>query len=56
MRGRAALPGLAAAVAEMTTPANRQRLIYGIWSGYAIAGGFALLAVAICVFELTAWR
>jgi signal transduction histidine kinase len=38
------------------TPANRQRLVYGIWSGYAIAGGFAILAVAISVFELTEWR
>jgi signal transduction histidine kinase len=56
MRGRAALAELVASVAEMTTPANRQKLIYGIWSGYAIAAGFAILAVATSVFELTPWR
>src|SRR5215510_3358972 len=56
MRGRAALAELVASVAEMTTPANRQKLVYGIWSGYAIAAGFAILAVATSVFELTPWR
>jgi signal transduction histidine kinase len=53
---RGSLRGLVASVAEMTTPANRQRLFHGIWSGYAIAIGFAILAVAVSAFELTAWR
>ena len=56
MRGRAALSGIVASVAEMATPANRQKLVYGIWSGYAIAIGFAILAIATSAFELTAWR
>src|SRR5215831_8566462 len=56
MRGRAALAELVASVAEMTTPANRQKLVYGIWTGYAIAAGFAILAVATSVFDLTPWR
>jgi signal transduction histidine kinase len=56
MRGRAALSELTASVAEMAAPANRQKLVYGIWSGYAIVIGFAILAVATSVFELTEWR
>jgi signal transduction histidine kinase len=56
MRAREALAELVASVAEMATPANRQKVIYGIWSGYAIAAGFAILAVATAVFELTPWR
>jgi signal transduction histidine kinase len=56
MRPRASLPGLVASVAEMMTPANRHKLLYGIWSGYAIAVGFAILAVATTAFELTQWR
>jgi signal transduction histidine kinase len=53
---RAALPGWVASVGEMAAPANRQKLIYGIWSGYGFALGFALLAAATAVFELTTWR
>jgi signal transduction histidine kinase len=53
---RTALPGWIAAVGEMAAPANRQKLIYGIWSGYGFALGFALLAVATAVFELSEWR
>src|ERR1051325_10979636 len=56
MRAREALAELVASVAEMAAPANRQKVIYGIWSGYAIATGFAILAVATAVFELTPWR
>jgi signal transduction histidine kinase len=56
MRVRAALAELVASVAEMAAPAHRQKLVYGIWSGYAIAAGFAILAVATAVFELTPWR
>ncbi|HSR98841.1 MAG TPA: HAMP domain-containing sensor histidine kinase [Kofleriaceae bacterium] len=56
MRVRAALAELVASVAEMAAPAHRKKLVYGIWSGYAIAAGFAILAVATSVFELTPWR
>jgi signal transduction histidine kinase len=50
---RLPLPGF---VAEMATPANRPRLRFGLWSGYAITVGFAVLAFAAAVFELTPWR
>lgn len=56
MRAREALTELKASVAEMTAPANRQKLVYGTWTGYAIAAGFALLAVATSVFELSPWH
>jgi signal transduction histidine kinase len=56
MWGRGALAGVVASVAEMAQPANRHKLVYGIWSGYAIAFGFAILAIATAAFELTAWR
>jgi signal transduction histidine kinase len=56
MQARTAVRGVLASIAEMATPAYRQRLVHGIWSGYAIAIGFAVLAVAVSVFELTAWR
>jgi signal transduction histidine kinase len=50
------LAWMIASVAEMATPANRQRLVYGIWSGYAVAIGFGFLAVALAGFQLTPWR
>lgn len=50
------LRGLVVSVAEMGAPAQRQKLVYGIWSGYAIGLGFGLLAVVMAVFELTSWR
>lgn len=50
------LPILVASVAEMGAPAHRQKLFYGIWSGYALTVGFAVLALATSVFELTVWR
>jgi signal transduction histidine kinase len=56
MRRRDALRWLVASVAEMAAPAYRQRLVHGIWSGYAIAIGFGFLAVALSVFDLTAWH
>jgi signal transduction histidine kinase len=56
MPARAVLARLAASVSEAGAPANRQRLVYGIWSGYAIAISFALLATGLAVFELTPWR
>ncbi|HEY0479988.1 MAG TPA: HAMP domain-containing sensor histidine kinase [Kofleriaceae bacterium] len=56
MPGRSLLRWLAASMAEMATPANRHRVLYGIWSGYAVAIGFAVLATLTSVFELTPWR
>jgi signal transduction histidine kinase len=56
MSARSVLRWLLASVAEMATPANRQRLVYGIWSGYAVAIGFGFLAAALAAFELTPWR
>ncbi len=47
------LPGF---VAEMALPANRPKLWFGIWSGFAIAVGFGVLAFAAAVFDLTPWR
>ncbi len=43
-------------IAELDTPANRPKLWFGIWSGFAIAIGFAALAAGAVVFELTSWR
>jgi len=40
----------------MALPANRPRLWFGIWSGFAIAIGFGLLAAAAGLFEVTPWR
>lgn len=56
MRGGSVLRGLIASVAEMALPVHRHKLVSGIWSGYAIAIGFGVLAVATSVFSLTAWR
>jgi signal transduction histidine kinase len=47
------LPGF---VAEMALPANRPKLWFGIWSGFAIAVGFGVLAFAAAFFDLTPWR
>ncbi|HEV7556515.1 MAG TPA: hypothetical protein VGO00_13710, partial [Kofleriaceae bacterium] len=43
-------------VAEMALPANRPKLRFGIWSGFAIAIGFGVLAAAAAFFDLTPWR
>lgn len=43
-------------VAEMEAPANRARLQVGIWTGYAVALGFALLALAASALDLTPWH
>jgi signal transduction histidine kinase len=43
-------------VAEMVAPANRPKLWAGIWSGYALALGFAALALCATAFDLTPWR
>jgi signal transduction histidine kinase len=47
------MPGF---VAEMAAPANRPKLWFGIWSGFAIAIGFGVLATAAALFDLTPWR
>jgi signal transduction histidine kinase len=56
MRAGPVVRGLVASVAEMGSPGHRQKLVYGIWSGYAIVIGFGVLAAAAAAFELTAWR
>ncbi len=43
-------------VAEMATPANRSRLQYGIYSGFAVAIGFGVLAGAAAGLDITPWR
>ncbi|MFT3699530.1 MAG: MFS domain-containing histidine kinase [Kofleriaceae bacterium] len=43
-------------VAELASPANRPKLWFGIWSGFAIAIGFGVLAGAAAFFDLTPWR
>jgi signal transduction histidine kinase len=43
-------------IAEALAPANRSKLRFGIYTGYALAAGFALLAAAASIFELTPWR
>jgi len=47
---------LKASIAEMATPANRSRLRYGIYSGFAIAIGFGVLAGAAAALDITPWR
>ncbi len=48
--------GLFSALADLAAPANRTKLWYGIWSGFAVAIGFALLAAAAAFFGLTPWK
>lgn len=47
---------LSAALAEMAAPANRPKLWYGIWSGFAVAIGFAILATSAAFLGLTPWK
>lgn len=47
--------GFTAAIAELAAPASRPRLRYGIWSGYALSIGFAVLAAGAWLFGLTPW-
>src|SRR5215470_935566 len=56
MSAYATLRWLFAPDAAMGAPANRQRLVQGVWSGYAVALGFLLLAVALSAFDLTGWH
>jgi signal transduction histidine kinase len=53
---RQTLRWMFASVAEMSAPANRQRLVYGIWTGYAVAIGFGILAITLSAFDLTRWH
>jgi signal transduction histidine kinase len=39
----------------MALPVNRPKLWFGVWSGFAIAIGFAVLAAAAALFHLTPW-
>jgi len=43
-------------IAEAVSPANRNKLQFGIYTGYALAAAFALLAGAASALELTPWR
>ncbi len=47
---------LAAALGEIAAPANRPKLWYGIWSGFAVAIGFAILATSAAFLGLTPWK
>jgi signal transduction histidine kinase len=46
---------LGEALAEIALPVNRPKLWFGVWSGFAIAIGFAVLAAAAALFHLTPW-
>lgn len=50
------ISGFVAAITELAAPANRPKLRYGIWSGFAVAIGFAVLAAAAAFFGLTPWK
>jgi signal transduction histidine kinase len=56
MSVRSTLRWLFASVAEMGAPANRRRLVHGVWSGYAVSVGFLILAAALSAFDLTGWH
>jgi len=43
-------------LAELAAPSNRPKLWFGIWSGFAVALGFGVLAGAATAFDLTPWR
>jgi signal transduction histidine kinase len=43
-------------IAEAIAPANRSKLKFGIYTGYALAAAFAVLATAASAFELTPFK
>ncbi|HEY5951503.1 MAG TPA: HAMP domain-containing sensor histidine kinase [Kofleriaceae bacterium] len=43
-------------IAEAVSPANRSKLRFGIYTGYALAATFAVLAGGVSLLELTPWR
>lgn len=45
-----------AAIRENLAPANRPKLWFAIWTGFAIDIGLAILAAAAALFELTPWK
>ena len=47
---------IGASIAEALAPANRGRLRFGIYTGYAIAAGFAVIAFAASLADITPWR
>lgn len=50
------LDDLTSFIDEMRSPANRPKLWFGIWTGYAVALGFGALAVVAATFELIVWH
>jgi signal transduction histidine kinase len=56
MRVGSVLRYLVASVTEMGLPVHRQKLVSGIWTGYAIAIGFGVLAFVAWAFQLAEWR
>lgn len=53
MRPAATGTWLTSGVAEMASPANRPKLWFGVWTGFAIAIGFGLLAASAWIFDLS---
>ncbi len=47
---------LAPFIAEMSTPAHRPKLWFGIWSGFIIAAGFGVVAGLVAIFDATPWK
>lgn len=45
-----------AAIRENLAPANRPKLWFAIWTGFAVDVGLAVLATAAAFFELTPWK
>ena len=43
-------------IAEAMAPANRNKLRFGIYTGYALAAAFAVLAFAVSALDLTPFR
>jgi nitrogen-specific signal transduction histidine kinase len=43
-------------LAEVIGPANRAKLRFGIYTGYALAAAFAVLAAAASALQITPWR
>jgi signal transduction histidine kinase len=54
--GGSAIRWLSASIGEMASPVHRQKLVSGIWSGYAIAIGFGIFAFALSAFDLVPLR
>jgi signal transduction histidine kinase len=46
---------LASYVSEMAAPEHRPKLWFGIWSGFAVAGVFGVLAGLISIFDPAPW-